>query len=76
MKKVTFSENIFMHSTYSSDEYLRTSIDHVIYRKSNNIISKEDVKNMYIALDLYKLYDMTVHIDSLINNQYHTKKFT
>ena len=76
MKKVTFSENISIHLTYSSEDYIRTSIEHVLYRKSLNIISRQDIENMYITLDLYKLYNMNVHIDSLKNNQYHTKKFS
>lgn len=60
--------------TYSSKEYDRTSIDHVLYRRAYRIISNEEMNAIYVNLDLYKLYEMIVHKSSLKNNLYHIKK--
>lgn len=60
--------------TYSSDEYDRTCIDHVLYRKAYRLVSDDDFRSIYVSLDLYKLYEMPIHIDSLKNNLYYTKK--
>jgi len=72
--KVTFADTTKIFTTFSSDEYDRTSIDHVLYRKAYNRVSDEEWNNMYITLDLYKLYDMKTHKDSFHNNLYHAKK--
>lgn len=61
--------------TYSGDEYLRFQIDSVLYRRGySNLVSDEEWNNIYITLDLYKLYEMKVHKDSFHNNLYHAKK--
>lgn len=73
-KSVSFNEEVIEFPTYSADEYLRHSINHVIYRRARNEISDQELQNIYITLDLYKLYDMPVHIDSSKNNLYHTKR--
>jgi hypothetical protein len=75
MKKVTFSNNITIYVTYSPDEYDRLSIDHVLYRKAYNRVSNEEMMKIYITLDIYKLYEMTVNKDSLHNTCYQAKKF-
>lgn len=72
-KKVSFNLNFKTHVTYSRDEYDRSSIDHVLYRRSYNKISDDEMNAIYVNLDLYKIYSMPVHIDSLCNNNYHTK---
>ena len=60
--------------TYSSDDYDRLCIDSVMYRKACNKLTNEELINIYIELDLYKLYEMPIHVDSLRNNTYIYKK--
>ena len=74
IKKVTFADSNKIFTTFSSDEYDRSCIDYVLYRRSYNRVSDEEWNNMYITLDLYKLYDMKTHKDSFHNNLYHAKK--
>lgn len=75
MKRVNFNLNnnkIFI--TYSNQEYDRSIIDHVLYRRAYRRISDEEMHAIYVNLDLYKLYEMNVHKDSIKNNLYHVKK--
>lgn len=72
-KSVSFSDNNLIYESYSSDDYDRSSIDHVLYRYSYNRISQSELKAIYITLDLYKLYNMPVHVESLKNNNYYIK---
>lgn len=72
-KSVKFNNDITEYITYSKDEYLRHSIDHILYRRSYQKVSDQEWNNMYIMLDIYKLYEMSVHKDSFKNNLYHTK---
>lgn len=75
MSRVSFNLDINqIYMTYSSQEYDRTSIDHVLYRKSYNRISLDEMNTIYVNLDLFKLYEMNVHEMSLCNNHYHIKK--
>lgn len=77
MLHVSFNLDINqVYITYSNEEYDRTSIDHVLYRKSYNRISLDEMNAIYVNLDLFKLYEMDVHEMSLGNNQYHIKKLT
>lgn len=69
-----FSNNITYY-TYSSIDYDRSPIDHVLYRRSYNRISDEEMNAIYVNLDLYKLYSMPVHTDSLHNNNYHIREY-
>lgn len=75
MKKVQFNNNIKINNTYSYNEYDRSCIDHVLYRRTFNKITDSEFRNIYITLDIYKLYDMPVHTQSLKNNSYYIKKF-
>ena len=61
-------------NTYSSEEYDRSCIDHTLYRKAYNLISDTEFQSIYVSLDIYKLYEMPIHKDSLKNNLYHVKK--
>lgn len=63
-----------VYRTYSREEYDRTSIDHVLYRRAYRRISDEEMNTIYVNLDLYKLYEMPVHKSSFKNNSYHIKK--
>lgn len=72
-KSVRFSDNNLIHTTYSLTEYPRETIDHVLYRRAYNRISDQEMQNIYICLDIYKLYEMSVHKDAYKNNHYHTK---
>jgi hypothetical protein len=75
-KYVKFNlENNKIYKTYNSSEYDRSQIDHVLYRKSYNKVSDEEIKIIYITLDIYKLYEMVVNKKSLHNNCYQAKKF-
>ena len=75
-KTVSFNENIEIHETYNSDEYDRQVIDYVLYRKAYNKITNEEFNAIFVNLDLYKLYEMLIHKDSLHNNSYNNKKFS
>jgi hypothetical protein len=73
-KNVSFNLNNTTFSTYSHKDYDRFQIDSVLYRKGYNRISEEEWRSIFINLDLYKLYEMRVHKDSLNNNSYSAKK--
>lgn len=74
-KSVDFNLNQnIVYITYSRDEYDRSSIDHVLYRRAYRRISDDEMQSIYVNLDLYKLYEMPVHKSSLHNNLYHVKK--
>lgn len=63
-----------VYITYSREEYDRSSIDHVLYRKAYRRISDDEMNSIYVNLDLYKLYEMPVHKSSFKNNSYYIKK--
>lgn len=77
MKTVNFNlDNNKIYTTYSKfndqeDYYDRSSIDHVLYRKIFNRITDIELRDIYIQLDLYKLYQMPIHINSIKNTMYH-----
>jgi hypothetical protein len=76
-KNVNFDlGNNIVYITYSRQEYDRSSIDHVLYRRAYRRISNEEMNAIYINLDLYKLYEMPVHKSSFKNNLYHIKKLS
>lgn len=76
IKTVRFNlKNNKIYNTYNCKEYDRSSIDHVLYRKAYNRVSDEEIKVIYIALDIYKLHEMVVSKDSIHNNSYQFKKF-
>jgi hypothetical protein len=74
VKKVFFSEINKIYTTYSPDEYLRNQIDSILYKKNYNRVSNDEWNTIFLNLDLYKLYEMPVHSDSIQNNSYNTKK--
>jgi len=75
MKNVRFNlDNNIVYITYSKDEYDRSSIDHVLYRRAYRRISDQEMNAIYVNLDLYKLYEMPVHKSSFKNNSYHIKR--
>lgn len=63
-----------LYTTYSREEYDRSSIDHVLYCHSYGRVSNEEIESIYVNLDLYKLYEMPVHKSSFKNNSYNIKK--
>lgn len=73
MKKVTFASTNKIFTTYSKDEYDRSTIDYLLYRRSSRKVSNQEWTQMYVLLDIFKLYQMSVHKDSFKNNLYHTK---
>jgi hypothetical protein len=75
-RRVSFSLNKnSIYYTYSRHEYDRSCIDHVLYRHAYNRLTDEELKTIYVNLDLYKLYEMPIHKGSLVNNLYHVKKY-
>ena len=64
-KKVQFSNEIEEFITYSYKDYDRSI--------NINRYSSIELYNIFMNLDLYKIYEMPVHIDSIINNSYHKK---
>lgn len=72
-RRVCFNDTIEIYLTYSSDEYPRNSIDSILYQKAYNRVSPDEWNSMWVKLDLYKIYEMVVHKDSLQNNKYHCK---
>ena len=77
MKKVIFKlENNEIFNTYTKEEYDRFQIDSVLYRRNYQRVPDQEWNNIYVVLDLYKLYDMPVHQESVQNNLYHLKKIT
>ena len=73
MKKVSFSENVEEYQTYSYKEYDRSSIDHVLYRIAYKRLSDNELRNIFTLLNIYKLYEMPVHIKSIQNTNYNKK---
>ena len=74
MKKVEFDLNRNkVYTTYNSMDYDRSQIDHVVYRRGYNRVSNEEMKAIYITLDMYKLYEMPVNKHSLHNNSYQAR---
>lgn len=76
MKRVLFNlDKNQIFQTYTRKEYDRYPIDSILYQRSLNRISNTQWDNIYNTLDLFKLYQMPVHKDSLSNNLYHKKIF-
>lgn len=71
--KFNMDSNI-TYDTYDGDEYDRSQIDSILYLKAYNKVSIEEWNNVHVTLDLYKLYEMPIHKDSLHNNQYQARK--
>lgn len=70
MKKVSFSNKIVVLPTYSSKEYNRYQIDSILYQKSINRITLEEWNKIHATLNMYKMFDMVIHPQSLKNNHY------
>lgn len=70
MKSVRFNEIVTIYPTYSIKDYDRYQIDSVLYKKSYNRISIKEWNSILIILDLFKLYEMRIHPNSLKNNSY------
>jgi hypothetical protein len=73
IKKVSFNSQINVIETYGPEEYDRHPIDSILYRKAYKRVSEQEWFNIGIVLDIYKLYEMSVHVDSLKNNSYTSK---
>lgn len=75
MKRVLFNlANNEIFDTYTKNEYSRHPIDSILYRRNWQRVTDKEWNNIYVTLDLYKLYNMPVHQDSIQNNLYHLKK--
>lgn len=74
-KKISFAKNPFFYVTYSKDEYDRSSIDSLLYKKCLNRITHYEWIFELRELDYYKTSIMIVHKSSL-RNTYTTLKKT
>jgi hypothetical protein len=72
-KKISFAENPNVYVTYSRDEYDRSCIDSLLYRKCFNRVSHYEWLFALRELDYYKTSIMIVHKASL-RNTYTTVK--
>lgn len=72
-RHVRFNETPVIYPTYSLDEYPRETIDSILYQKAYKRISDSEWETIFVKLDLYKIYEMIIHKDSLHNNRYHCK---
>ena len=59
--------NVFLHIRNKKN---KTSLERLNYVLSNKLFDSE-FNDIYMTLDLYKLYQMPIHIDSLKYNSYH-----
>lgn len=66
-KKVVFNEKIVVYTTYAPDEYDRSPIDSIIYKKSFGRISDKEWVSVWSSLVRFKTTDMRVHKSSLQN---------
>jgi hypothetical protein len=69
-KSVGFSEIDIIGDTYSSEDYDRTIIDGLLYRRMKNIISHQEYVREMELLRLYKIHEMRVHRMSLSNTYF------
>lgn len=67
MKRVSFCPVLQEEYTYSSDEYCRSPIDHVLRRLGYKKLSYQEYKNILYELDRYKLSEMVVNSASVGN---------
>lgn len=63
--KVTFSDVVIYHETYSNIEYDRQIIESVKYRYMNGLMNTNELESIYKNLRYYKLYEMPVCIEGL-----------
>jgi hypothetical protein len=71
-KNVNFNldKNMICH-TYNSEEYDRTPIYCLYLKLLKNKIDNVKLYNVYQKLNKYKLEEMIVHKDSLLNTRIH-----
>lgn len=60
-KKVSFSENITYHETYSRKQYDRSCIYSAMYLRCRRKISDFEWRKIFVDLNRYKLQEMDVH---------------
>ena len=73
-KSVSFNlGNNRIITTYSPDEYQRHQIDSILYRRNYRRVSDEEWNRVHVLLDLYKIYEMIIHPDSVQNNMYNRR---
>lgn len=68
-KSVTFDSNT-VYITYSADEYDRSKIDCILYKKCLNKISNQEWNDVLKNLDKYKKNEMIVHKSSIYNTDF------
>jgi hypothetical protein len=68
-KNVRFNEIDIIGDTYSPDDYDRSIIDGLLYRRMTGIVSHNEYLKEMELLKLYKIHEMRVHIKSLKNTK-------
>lgn len=64
-KRVRFDQNpCIVHTTWSSEDYDRSSEQSLIYKKAYNKINVTTWKSVFQYLGFFKEREMPVHIDS------------
>ena len=58
-------------NTYNSEEYDRLPIDSTIYRFCHGKITPLEMKRIMFELCVFKVTEMVVHKDTLIQDQHH-----
>jgi hypothetical protein len=70
IKTVKFDlEKNTIHEVYSSDDYNRQQIHSMMYLKSFGKISSIEWTHMLIEINIYKIIEMSVHNDSVMNTK-------
>jgi hypothetical protein len=71
-KTVKFNlEKNTIHNVYSSDEYDRQQIHSMMYLRLFGKISLIEWTQMLNEINIYKLNEMPVHMDSVMNTRIH-----
>jgi hypothetical protein len=68
-KKVRFSDTFVIGDTYSSDDYDRSTIDSLVYRRARYGTPQIEMefRLAIVSLNLYKMNEMTIHPASITN---------
>jgi hypothetical protein len=68
-KRVRFSDTFVFGDTYSSDDYDRSTIDSLVYRRARYGTPQIEMefRLAIVSLNLYKMNEMTIHPASVTN---------
>lgn len=71
-KRVRFSDTFVIGDTYSSDDYDRSTIDSLVYRRAKYGTPQIEIefRLAIVSLNLYKMNEMNVHSSSAKNTTF------